>query len=73
MFDATDSLNESSLLIHENLDCIIERESVQHDSFRRLQGTEPELVSVPVRPPPNLEYIRVSYFKFKIKTVFIFL
>ena len=71
MFDTSDRMNESSLIMHENLDCIIERESFHQDSFRRMQGSEPELVTEPVRPPPNLEYIRVSYSNFKIKTVFI--
>ena len=54
------SMNESSLLIRDNLDCIIDHDSPIRASFHELPGSQPVFVPEPVYPIPNLNYIRVS-------------
>ena len=53
-------MNESSLLIRDNLGCIIDQDSPMRTSFQDLPGSLKEPVSEPVYPIPNLDYIRVS-------------
>ena len=67
-YESRDCLDESSLLLHANLECIIDRESPIQNSFRDIQTSEYGPSHEFVRPPPNLNYIKVSS---KTKTVFV--
>ena len=67
-YEPSECFDESSLLLHDNLGCIIDRESPIQTSFRDIQTSEYGPSHEFVRPPPNLNYIKVSM---KIKTVFI--
>ena len=60
MFDSSVALDESSLLIHENLDCVIDRDIYVEDSFQQLRGNQSAVVPDLVRPLPHLEYIKVN-------------
>ena len=58
-YEPSDHFNESSLLLHENLDCIIDQESLVQNSFQDIQASTYDPAREFVRPPPHLNYIKV--------------
>lgn len=60
LFESSDVFDESSLLLHENLACVIDRDVYVEDSFQQLRGAHSLVDPVPVRPLPHLEYIKVN-------------
>ena len=58
-YEPSDLFNESTLLLHENLDCIIDQESLVQNSFRDIQASAYDPAHEFVRPPPHLNYIKV--------------
>ena len=61
MFHDSSSLDDSSLLIQCNLDCIIEKPSVDDDSLL-LQNRQRSVRVPPPRPSRCFDYIQVSLF-----------